>query len=226
MTAPRRTRPAPDALRDDEDAPAPPQGRVTLAEYLAFEEAHPLRHEFIDGYVYAMSGASDPHHRIVSNIHGHLWLAARGGLCRVYAQGFKLRVRRRVFYPDVMVVCEPGGTDDRMAYAPCLLVEVLSRSTALNDRTVKHAAYISLLSLRAYWIVSQEWRSVERHWRGDDGVWRTSLVEGDGALDVPCPARGALTLDELYEGLDLPRTPPGGPPIRRVKEAPLEFAGA
>jgi Uma2 family endonuclease len=114
-----------------------------------------------------------------------------------------------------------------MAYAPCLLVEVLSRSTGIKDRTLKLAAYTSLPSLRAYWIVSQTWRSVERHWRGADGVWRTDAVAGDdGALDVPCPARGALTLDEIYEGLDLPRTPPGGPPLRRVREPAPEFADA
>lgn len=221
----RRARPAPDVPQDDEDAPAPPQGRVSFDEYLAFEEAHPLRHEYIDGYVYPVGGASSPHGQIVTNVSGHLWTAARGGPCRVYAQGLKLRIADRMFYPDAMVVCEPGGTDDKVAYAPCLLVEVLSRSTALTDRTIKHAAYTSLPSLGAYWIVAQEWRSVERHWRDDAGVWYTGLVEGDGVLDVPCPVRGTLTLDELYEGLDLPRTPPDGP-IRRVKEASPEFAGA
>lgn len=222
MSRPAR-RAAPASALEPDDEPAPPQGRVTFDEYMAFEEAHPLRHEFIDGYVYAMSGGRRPHERIVSNVHGHLWLAARGGPCRAYVQGFKLRIEDRVFYPDVMVVCDAHGTDDQMAYAPCLLVEVLSRSTALKDRTTKHAAYTSLPSLQAYWLVSQTWRSVERHWRGDDGVWRIDVIEGDGALDVPCPARGALTLDEVYEGLELPRTPPGGP-IRRVKEAPPAYA--
>ena len=205
----RRAAPEPDA------EPAPPPGRVTFDEYLAFEEAHPLRHEFIDGYVYAMSGASSPHGQIVANVSGHLWTGARGGPCRVYAQGLKLRVGDRVFYPDVMVVCDAGGTDDKMAYAPCLLVEVLSHGTALKDRTVKHAAYTSLPSLRAYWIVSQEWRSVERHWRDAGGAWRSDVVQGGGALDVSCPPRAPLTLDEVYEGLDVPHAPA---PPRRVRE--------
>lgn len=218
----RRAGPAP----DPDLPPRVPLGRVTLDEYLAFEEAHPERHEYIDGYVYAMSGASTPHAQITSNVCGHLWVAARGGPCAAYQQGTKLRVRDRVFYPDVLVVCDPAGEDARMVYAPCLLVEVLSESTGVNDRTLKREAYTSLPSLRAYWIVSPWWRSAERHWRGDDGEWRTEVVEGDGALDVPCPARPALTLDEVYEGLDLPRTPPGGPPLRRVYELPTEYADA
>lgn len=217
----RHTEPAPGP-----ELPPVPQGRVTLDEYLAFEEAHPERHEYIDGYIYAMSGGKRPHDRIAGNIFGHLWTTARGGPCHVSPHDRKLRVRDRVFYPDVMVVCDPKGADENMAYAPCLLVEVLSESTGVEDRTLKREAYTSLPSLQAYWIVSQWWRSVERHWRGDDGEWRTEVVEGDGALDVPCPARPALTLDEVYEGLDLPRTPPGGPPLRRVYEILAEYADA
>jgi Uma2 family endonuclease len=220
--APREPAPGAGDETPDADGPPVPQGRVTLDEYLAFDEAREARHEYVGGYVYAMSGGSTPHERVVGNVFGHLWAAARGGPCAVYAQGLKLRVADDVFCPDVMVVCDPAGTDERMAYAPCLLVEVLSPSTGISDRTLKLDAYRSLPSVRAYWIVSQTWRAVERHWRGDDGVWRVAQVERDGALDVSCPARAPLTLDEVYEGLDLPHAPPGGPPLRLVREAGAE----
>lgn len=139
--------------------------RMTVDEYLAFEESVDERHEFIDGVVYARCGGSSPHNRMTLNVAALLWNAAGNGPCHVYQAGEKLRIGDDVFYPDVMVVCEPDGEDDRMAYAPCVLVEVLSPSTTRNDRAVKLAKYRTLPSLRAYLLVSQEYRHVERHWR-------------------------------------------------------------
>lgn len=139
--------------------------RMTFDEYLRFEMASDERHEFIDGVVYGMTGAALPHSRIAGNIYARLWAAAGDGPCHLYVEGAKLRVGDDVFYPDVMTVCDPAGEDDAMAYAPCLLTEVLSSSTARRDRTPKLTKYRAIPSLRAYLVVSRHARHVERHWR-------------------------------------------------------------
>ncbi len=191
---------------------------MTIDEFLAWEMAQEDRFEFIDGVVYAMSGGSSPHNVVTLNVSATLWNAAGDGHCRVYQEGEKLRIDEEFFYPDVMVVCEPDGDDEYMAYHPCVLVEVLSPGTAHVDRGRKLAAYRTLPSLRAYLIVSQEYRHVERHWRdAADAPWqREDLTPADGSVPVPCPADGALPFALIYRGATVPERPP----LRRVREEP------
>lgn len=194
----------------------PEQPCMTFDEYLAFEESVEERHEFIDGVIHAMSGGSSPHNRIALNVAASLWNAAGDGPCRVYQEGEKLRIGDDVFYPDAMIVCDPAGDDERMAYAPCLLVEVLSPSTTRHERVRKLAKYQQLPSLRAYLVVSQEQRLVERHWRESaDAPWqREEITAAYGCVPVPCPVAGLLAFDGIYRGMIVPDRPP----LRRVRE--------
>jgi len=107
------------------------------------------------------------------------------------------------YYPDLAVTCKPVGEEDVYLREPCLVVEVTSPSTATRDRREKLLSYRQLASLRSYLIVAQSRRKVERHWRGDDGMWRSEVIAGSGSFDVPCPAT-TLSLDEIYEGVTLP----------------------
>ena len=191
--------------------------RMTFDEYLRFEMASDERHEFIDGVVYGMTGAALPHNRLALNVAARLLTGAGDGPCHVYMEGAKLRVGDDVFYPDVMVVCDRTGEDDAMAYAPCLLVEVLSPSTARRDRTTKRTKYQAIPSLRAYVVVSRQGRHVERHWRdAADTAWQSEEIADRGDVVIPCPVSTVLTLDEIYRGVDV-----GPPPLRRVRESPL-----
>ena len=194
----------------------PEQPRMSFDEYLAFEESIEERHEFIDGVIHAMSGGSSPHNRITLNVAALLWNAAGDGPCHVYQESEKLRIGDDVFYPDVMIVCDPAGDDERMAYAPCLVVEVLSPSTTRHDRVRKLARYQVLPSLRAYLIVSQDHRLVERYWRdAADAPWqREEITAADGRVPVPCPVPGMLAFDGIYRGMIVPDRPP----LRRVRE--------
>jgi Uma2 family endonuclease len=217
---------------DPDDEPDAPVGPMTLEQYLAFEEASEVRHEFVGGYAYpvdatAMSGGTRAHNRIVLNVAGQLWLRTRGTGCETYDQSFKLRTPRGdVYYPDVMVSCGPTPPDDALYLDdPCLAVEVLSPSTARTDQNEKAGSYREVPSLGAYLVVETAWRAVHRRWRGADGVWRTETISGAaGAVPLPCPA-GALTLDEIYEGTNLPPEPPTGPRLRRVREAAAAYGG-
>jgi Uma2 family endonuclease len=182
--------------------PVPHPAPRTIDEFLRFEEGSPVRHEYVGGEVYAMTGATARHNRIVGNIFGLLWTAARGGSCRVYTQAMKVRVADDViYYPDVVVVCAPRSDDGMVVLDPCLIVEVASPGTARIDRREKLAAYRRVPSLRAYLIVDQRRRRVERHWRDADGDWQHEDLAGEGSVPAPFPET-SLSLEEIYEGVE------------------------
>ena len=148
-----------------------PHHPLTIEEYLKLEESATVRHEYVGGEIFAMVGATKRHNRIIGNIYGRLWGAARGGPCRVYSESVKLRVADDViYYPDVMVACGPEGDDPLIEDDPCLVVEVVSPSTETTDRREKLAAYKRMPGLRAYLIVSQDRMWIERHFRAENGA--------------------------------------------------------
>ena len=165
------------------------------------EETATLRHEYVGGMIYAMVGATKRHNRMVGNIYAHLLAASRGGPCRVYVETVKLRAAEdTIYYPDVMVTCEPED-DPVVENFPCLIVEVASPSTESIDRREKMLAYRRIPTLRAYLIVAQDERRVERHWRDESGEWRQGEAVGsEGFVPIPCPET-KLPLTEIYEGL-------------------------
>ena len=180
-------------------SPIPPTKPLTLEAYLEFEAASPLRHEFVAGEVYAMTGASRRHNRIIRNILIRIHAAAAGGPCQVYFEAVKLRVGEDIYYPDMIVTCSATDTDDLIVHEPCLLIEVTSPDTARSDRTDKLLAYRGIPSLDAYLIVEQAWRRVERHYRDANGTWQRENIQ-EGSVVILCPQK-LLTLDEIYDGL-------------------------
>ena len=176
------------------------QPRLSLEEYLALEERSEVRHEYLGGHVYAMSGASKRHNLIVGNLVFALRSVARVPPCRIYSEAVKLRAAPNViYYPDVMVACGPDNGDPLIEDAPCLLVEVVSPGTERTDRFEKRLAYRQIPTLLAYLIVDRETRQVERHWREPQGPWQSEVISGTGRLPLPCPP-GELALDEVYAG--------------------------
>lgn len=177
---------------------------LTVEEFLQFEETSPTKHEYVAGEAHAMSGATARHHRIAMNIATRLFLAARGGPCQAFMADMLLRAADDLlYYPDVMVVCGPVADADRVVRDPCVVIEVTSPSTATIDRREKLAAYRRIASLRAYLIVEQSRRRVERHWRDASGGWWREQVPTEGRVTVPC-LDVALAVDEIYDGVELP----------------------
>ena len=174
---------------------------LTVEEYLRFEEESPLRHEYVAGDIRPMMGTTLRHNRIVQNIAWRLAAASRGGPCQVFLEAIMLRVARDVYYyPDAMVLCRLLNDTDLMVDDPCVVVEVTSPSTRSTDRKEKLLAYRGLPAVRAYLIVEQRRRLVERHWRDADGDWQHETVRAEGRVPIPCP-EAELTLDEIYEGV-------------------------
>lgn len=109
---------------------------LTPEEYLQLEETSPIKHEYINGYAYAMAGATDAHVTVAGNLFALLRNHVRGSGCRVYIADMKARIEslNRYYYPDVMVTCDQRDqeTPNHKRF-PCLIVEVLSNSTEAFD---------------------------------------------------------------------------------------------
>ena len=176
---------------------------ITASEYLEGEKASPVKHEYVDGRVFALAGASDAHNRIAGNIFAQLWDAATQEECRVYISDMKVRaLGSRFYYPDVMAVCDGTDSDEYIKEKPCLIVEVLSRSTANTDRREKVDAYLSLPTLQTYILVDSQMRQVEAFIRTPEG-WREEHWQGDGVVPFGC-LETSLAFSQIYRGLELP----------------------
>jgi Uma2 family endonuclease len=167
-----------------------------------------------------MVGGSRRHNLVTMNLADRLRAAARGGPCQVFVNDLKVHVDDRFYYPDLAVDCTPASQQDHIIERPCLVIEVTSPSTRRTDRTEKLDAYLQRPTIQSYLIVEQGVRLVDRHWRDEQGAWQHATVDDstDGRIPVPCPET-VLTLDEIYEGIELDpprRALPTRP--RRVRE--------
>ena len=175
---------------------------LTLEEYLELEELASVRHEYVGGELIAQAGASRRHNVIATNLNYYLSAAIDDGACQVFQSDMKLRVADDVmYYPDVMVVCDPTDTDQQFAMRPCLVIEILSPTTATTDQREKLMNYRRIPSLDAYLIVSQDERHVVWHWRDAQGAWWREDHIGEGSLRLTCPAT-ELQLGHVYRGID------------------------
>jgi len=153
---------------------SPQQSYLTADEYLNLEARRDTKHEYIDGQVYAMAGASDAHVTIGLNLATLLRTHVRGSGCRVYIADMKVRIEslNRFYYPDVMVTCDPRDLEtSTYKRFPNLIVEVLSDSTEAGDRGDKFVDYQELETLREYVLINTKRQRVECFRRNEQGLW-------------------------------------------------------
>ncbi len=185
-----------------------PQTYLTPEEYLAIERQAEYKSEYVDGVMYAMSGASFKHNVIVANLLTELVQQLRGRPCRALPSDIKVRMpdSRKFFYPDVSVVCgEPQFHDEStdVILNPVLIVEVLSESTAGFDRGEKFQAYQQLASLREYLLVSQDKIFIEQYVRQEREKWTyVAMVGLESSLLLPS-LECTLSLKAVYDKTDL-----------------------
>jgi Uma2 family endonuclease len=170
--------------------------RLDPEAYLAYEREQPLRHELVDGYLYAMTGSSDRHEEIALNLAAALRNHLRGSACRVYKGDLKLRVGDDFYYPDVFVRCGGERGDPYFKTDPVLVAEILSPGTQRYDRGDKRLAYGSLPSLGEYVLISQDRMLVEVFVTGQPGPLR--LTDPADRL-VLASVDFSMSLAELYE---------------------------
>ncbi len=169
----------------------PQPDKMTEEEYLAFERQSEFRHEYIDGEIYAMTGAKRAHNLITSNINTALNTQLREHPCEIYVSDMRVQVSEAgsYVYPDVVVACgEPEFRPDSYMDTllnPTVIVEVLSDSTELFDRGVKWANYRLLPSLQAYLLVSQYAVRIERYTRHQNDGWLyTDVTDMNAAIAI------------------------------------------
>ena len=170
-------------------------------EYLESEIQAPCKREFVAGEVYAMAGATARHNRIAGNLYIMLDAATRGTPCEVFMADMKIKVEahRAFYYPDVLLACDPGDDQPLYRSRPCLLVEVLSPSTAGIDEREKWHHYRDIPTLRHYLLIDSESRRVRLLSRQDGGWLEQSLAEGEYLVLSCGPVRLEMGLAAIYD---------------------------
>lgn len=175
----------------------------TPEAYLAFERTSEEKHEYINGEVYLMAGATANHNILVGSTIATLYAQTRHRPCTVYPSDMRVKVNATMYsYPDVTVVCEPPRFEDDhkdTLLNPTLIVEVLSPSTEGYDRGKKFAQYRELESLREYVLIAQDSHHIERYLRQPDGQWLLADANGAEAALELASIGCVLSLADVYE---------------------------
>ena len=177
-------------------------------EYLESERKASTKSEFVDGRVFAMAGASENHNLLQTATGGLLFPQIRRRGCRLYPSDMRVKIpnRRTYFYPDLTIVCgEPQFEEERRdtLLNPTVIIEILSPSTAMYDRTEKFARYRSIPTLREYLLIAQESAMIEHFVRQQDQQWLWSIAE-HLTDTIELPSVGCtLALADLYADITL-----------------------
>jgi Uma2 family endonuclease len=176
--------------------------RYTFADYLAYEEGANVKHEFLDGEIYAMAGGTPEHAALAAAITTVIGAQLGDGPCRVFSSDLKIRVLETglVSYPDVTVICGPieHAPESRLvAVNPTLIVEVLSDGTQEWDRGKKLDHYKRIPSLQECLLVSHRTATLELWRREAQGAWVRHEAGAGASLELR--SVGAVVgVDELY----------------------------
>lgn len=176
--------------------------RMTEEEYLAFERASDEKHEYIDGEIFAMSGASRKHSRVVLLLLSELQYALRGRKCEVYNNDVRVHIptSRRYVYPDGSIVCGHADFMDDESDTllnPRVVVEVLSPSTEHYDQGDKFLQYKSISSLKHYVVAAQDKPHVEVFTRQLNGTWTCMKYEAGQKVALPA-IECEIDIDQVY----------------------------
>lgn len=144
---------------------------VSEVDYLEGEKTSEVKHEYIDGDVYAMVGAHADHNRIATNVLSAFHQYLKGKPCQPYTSDMKVKVGTKYFYPDVMVDC--SAVDGYFTETPVIIVEVLSKSTRQHDKKDKRNAYLQIPTLLEYVLIEQDFANIEvqrrhNHWQPEN----------------------------------------------------------
>jgi Uma2 family endonuclease len=174
---------------------AKPTDLISVEDYLTGELHSNIKHELIDGYVYAMAGASANHERISVNVLRKFGNHLENMPCEPFGSDMKLKINANFFYPDVMVDCHFDDSQPYFTETPIIIVEVLSKSTRRNDTTLKLLSYINIPSLQEYVLIEQDFVDVQVV-RRSEGWFARHYYLGD---EVTFESIGlSLSVEDIY----------------------------
>jgi Uma2 family endonuclease len=188
-----------------------PKLLYTLEEYLELDKNSEERHEFFEGTVrgvgevFALSGGSVNHERIIKNLLRRLEEKLGGKDCEAFPSNLRLKVPAAFpyRYPDVTVICGELQSEElagqQMVLNPLMIIEVLSPTTEAYDLGKKFTAYQSILSFREYLLIAQDSPHVIQHVRQAGDKWLRSEQQGlEAVLEVESLGI-RLPLHEIYQ---------------------------
>jgi Uma2 family endonuclease len=189
----------------------PKAEKISLANFLAWEQAQSERHEWIDGTVVPCAGVSFEHATISTNLNAIFRSAVNPGPCFVQPSDRQLVPRNSAgenlgsFYADLFVSCAPEDRTGRAAHFPKIVVEILS-AHAGDEFTRKKDAYLGSAVLTEYIIVDSTRRYVVRYAWKEGRADRPRLVTAEYRRGpVPVPTLGlTISFDEIYDGTTVP----------------------
>ena len=189
--------------------------RMTEAEYLLFERESDIKHEFLNGRVYAMAGASWEHNQIFTATLASLYAQLRGKNCTANPSDQRVKVMQTSFiaYPDISVVCgEPrfAGDEYETITNPIVIIEILSDSTEGYDRGVKFQNFRNFPTLQDYILISQDKARIEGYTRQDNGKWLLTDTIGLNSVHKIASIECVLKLKEIYERIIFPENNDNG----------------
>ncbi len=186
--------------------PASPE-LIAIDEYLAGERMSSTKHEYLGGRVYAMAGGTNTHNAIATNALVSLGAQLRGNACRPFNSDTKVRIQfpthTRFYYPDAMIVCQPGEANADYQDSPAVIVEVVSESTRRTDEQEKLEAYLTIPTLRTYVLLEQN-RAHATIWRRAEQGFIRETAQGLNAVISFDEIGVRLPLADVYERIELP----------------------
>ncbi len=184
--------------------------KISIEDYLENEKISDVRHEYIDGEVFAMAGTSKSHNRIIRNLLSKLQGKLGEVDCEAFFVDIKVYVEKfnRFYYPDLLVVCGEDAESDYYTTKPKLIIEVLSPSTSLTDRREKMFVYKEIESVEEYILIEQDKIYAEIYRRREGGdLWDWIEYFPEEEIEF-ASVNFKMLMSEIYEGVELPEKNP------------------
>ena len=180
---------------------------MTPDEYLAFEQQAEVKHEYVNGLIIAMAGASRRHNLLTLSMAALLRSHLRGTPGQTYANAMKINASHKgnqvFYYPDIMVAChgQDRDCDPFVEEQPQIVVEVLSPSTQMRDRMEKLAAYTAIAGLREYVLVAQDTLEIDVY-QSTGAQWEIVRYRDDPDATLSLNSIGFSTrMKDIYEDI-------------------------
>jgi Uma2 family endonuclease len=184
---------------------------ISAEEYLYYERKAETKHEYFQGEIFAMSGASFVHNRIFSNTLADVVTKLKGKKCRAFSSDLRVHVKKNSLYcyPDLSVICNKPNFVDKTfdtVTNPTVIFEILSKSTRSYDKGQKFTLYRDIETLKEYILIDSENIGVEMFSKNDDNSW--TLTEYKNLEDIfhIKAIEVSLALTDVYDGVDFEET--------------------
>jgi Uma2 family endonuclease len=186
--------------------PAPKYNYISQEEYLEMERAALEKHEYYQGEIFAMSGASLKHNEVFSNLFGEIQGKLKGKSCKPYGSDLRIHVPKNSLYtyPDISIICDKANlTDDKFDTAtnPAVIIELLSKSTRNYDRFEKFSLYRDITALKEYILVDTQKIHIENYVRNADNTWQLTDYNVISDNLIITAVNISVSIADIYAGL-------------------------